>query len=283
MTLWSSVDCEEVHGTRKEGRSWKDGPKMSVTLETDYANRYLLSEDLFKNGIWPFVAGNDARPRVQNIEIEFLPTEYDTDEQVIVYKKVHLDVTYNYDQSAGQESGGGGSGGAGRQLYTETLEPNLEVLAMLDHQFYWNEEDPPVNLKYHPIEDTNFPTVRDYSLNVTRTFYNWISVPISFLNLMGHVNNKVETLLGISFPIDTLQFIPKSISRAVSTEGTEGFTVQVNFGYQKGGWNKTPIPNLGVGAGITRRILYFKDKKDPAATRIEFKPYILGDFTEWIF
>ena len=286
MTLWSSVDCEEVFGSRKEGYSVKGGPNGNVTLEVDYANRKALVNDLLENGRWPFTEAGKAPLKVQDIDLTFLETEYDTDEQVIVYKKAQLDVSYSYDRGGSSESGGGGGGsGTGRQLYTESLEPIVEVISVMDYQFYWSiREEPSGITTFYPLDETNIPTYRTYSINIERTYFNWIMVPISFLQLVGFVNDAELVLMGVTFPIETLLFIPRNINRSVSSEGTEGYSVQVGFSYNYGGWNKFPVPEEATGK-VEKKTLFLKGK-NLAYTHVdptEFVPYPLGDFSDWVF
>lgn len=283
MANWSSIDCSEVFGTRTEARAWIEGATASVQLDCAYENRYLLSEDLFLNGIWPFVAGLDFRPIVQNISIVPLEEECTTTGQSIDYKTARLTVNYGVDRSAGNSDQGAGAG-TGRQYYTEELVPQVEVISLQEDKFYrkpvaWDlDPDPNKNKDLIKLNETNYPTFRQYTFSIIRTFYNWITVPTEFKDFKGHVNDAEVTFpsLGLTFAAEELMFVPRNAQKTVSSEGTAGYTVQVEFIERKGGWNKYVLQNEGEPEAIW----YWAG--DPKVLT-QLISYPLSDFSGWIF
>lgn len=278
MADFSSIPCVEVHGTRSEGLTYKGGPTASVTLECDWNVRFDLRTDLMNNGYWPFVPVGGYAPRVQSVEISPSPTDYTQDGQAIDYKIASLQVEYGMDESAGSNPGGGSGGG--RQLYTETFEPQLEVISVKGSVIFVDllggDGTNPATQKI--LE--NPPTVREYTFAIRRVFYNWISVPITFATLVGYVNDADVTFpsLGLTFAPETLLFKPRSSQRAVSTDGTPGYTVAVDFIFRREGWNKLPFTKLDGSFDYLPMYKY-----DDTANVVAFKPYTLGDFSDWVF
>lgn len=280
MPDYSTVSCVEVHGSRTEGRSWKGGPRCQVQLECEYADRYQLSGDLLQNGVWPFSPGGDIPPRVQDVQMSYKETLYDTEGQGIIYKTAVLDVTYGYDESAGQQQGGGSP--AGRQLYTENIEPWIEVISVRDHDWAWKSGPGATPDDYTELGERNIPTITTTGMSIVRTYYGWETVPLSFFDLQGKLNNAQVTMLGMDFSAETVLFTPKNLQRAISTTGTDGFNVQVAFKYRKDGWNKYPIPDPDGGLGAKAVEYYFRPKNSQNPWT-KFIPYRTADISDWTF
>lgn len=270
MTIWSAVATStEKFGTRQEGRDINGGPTAQVTLQCDYADRNILASDLITNSVWPFTELGKYAPPVQNISIVPLNEKCDTTEQSIDYLTAELTVRYGTDNSGG--SGGGGGGGTGRNRYVETFEPELEIISLQERAYYYKWDAGNI-----PIGKKNFPHFREYTFNIQRTYYNWISLPTSFKDLVGYCNEAEETFptLGLTFEIEQLLFVPQNATRTISSEGTEGFTVSVKFKYKKEGWNKFP------SAGGNYETVYYEDEEGNEQVLIA---HPAGDFSDWIF
>lgn len=287
MADFSTVACSEIHGTREEGLSYKGGPTAKVSLECAYADRFLLREDLINNGYWPYTSDGGYAPRCQSVTVRPEPTTYEQDGQAITYETAVLDVDYSYDQSAGSNSGGGAGGG--RQLYTETFENQLELLE-LKMKDVWINTDPadqatlPGNPGPGRKKIKTLPAFREYSMSLRRVYYNWVSVPSTFVTLLNTVNNAEVTFpsIGIPYPKETLLFLPRSSNRSVSTDGTAGYTVSVDFIYKKETWNKFPAVRLD---GTVRYLPYWTKVTDQTGNvfEVQYKPFKLGDFSDWVF
>lgn len=283
-----SYDCEEVHDTRVEGLSYTGGPTASVTLRCAWADRFNLRTDLINNGYWPVAGAGGLAPRCQSVNVRPEPSEYDEVGQEIGYKNALLDVQYSFDESAG--SGGGGGGGTGRQLYTESFEPQMELVTPANKKYWYNQNEEnnpgPGNKKDREfLEGDTPPNIRQYTFTINRTFYNWVSVPITFLTLLNHINDEEVTFpsLGLTFAKETLLFVPVNSQKSVSSEGTDGYTVSVKFVYRPQSWN------MFLGVDLLGQHMYFplytkvRDPQTGINSNKRYLPFQTGDFTDWIF
>ncbi len=82
-------------------------------------------------------------------------------------------------------------------------------------------------------------------LNLVRSYPNAASVPAGFISDPGKVHNASYTSLslGLTFPAETLLFLPNPVSQTSTTAGNTGYNYAVKFAYKPQGWNKFYRPN----------------------------------------
>lgn len=218
---WSAVTCCEEHGSSRR-EDWTDqGLNCSVVLRCAYSNRHLLAADVVGGRrVWPF----NSLARAKSCSIVPFPSQAATDGQGLIFEDAL--VTVNYSQFDGDPT----------DLVSESLEPSIQFIT-LDHKlFRWKEKTGDV------LQEEEAPGRQMYSLSLKRTlFKREPPLPTGLLDLPGSVNDTPYTsaLLGLTFPAETLLFAPGSLSRTIKSDfsGT-AFDINLNFVYQKQGWNK---------------------------------------------
>ena len=217
MSLYSSITCYEEHGTATETRTLEDWT-ASVVVRCDWANRHSLVADVLGNRReWPHAANG---PVAQTATINPAPTRYGVTGQCINY--IDALVTINY----GTEK---------KDLISESLEPTAEFITLDYKRFRWGAANGT------PLIEGEAPGKLVRGLSLVRTMYEVPApLPISLIELPGSVNdaNYTSTLLGLTFPTETLLYQPPNLSRTITTAGTDGFTLTLKFMYKKEGWNK---------------------------------------------
>lgn len=217
---WSTVDCSEEAGTIRENYS-ESGFTASVTLRCAWADRHALVASFYSTmPTWPY-GGVSAYP----ISASILPAAsvwYESSGQIITnYGDNTALVTVNF--SSAQES----------DLASDSLEPTVDA-QILDHKlFMWS-------VSGDTLLENESPVRLMRGLNLVRTLYKQASIPAAVLNLPGCVNNATYTSssLGLTFPIETLQFAGVTMNRTITTSGSQGWDITAKFRYQKDGWNK---------------------------------------------
>lgn len=248
MGVYSTVPCEEVHGSKKEGGD-PFGFTASVKLRCLYADRFTLADDLVNNGVWPDFTG----AKVKTIAMEPDFAKYTTSGQECVYEHTLLTINYSSREDA--------------DVISESIEPTAEF-RLLDHRlFRWSSGTGAL------LNEKEAPGQIIRGLNLVRTLYRQSSVPASILTLPGKCSNAIYTssLLGLTFAAETLLFMPGSITRQIKLSGSPGFNVTVKMSYKPSGWNKFWRQSTGTYESIY------------AAGGAEYKPYPPASFSDWLF
>lgn len=228
MATYSVVEsnCCEMHATRRESF---DGVSATgiVQLKVPWASRYAVMMEIVGGkaawphpGIYAFGSSAGCRP---------LEAAGETAGQSLEYEYALIDFTYK-------------SPGSGKDdpddpvnLVSESLEPTVEFLTLDHKRFIWKSD-------LMPLLEKEAPGRQIKGMNLVRTFYNVEPpIPISILNLAGSVNDATvnSTILGLSFPAETLLFNQPSLSRTIKTDGSGlAFNITTKFTYKKEGWNK---------------------------------------------
>jgi hypothetical protein len=116
----------------------------------------------------------------------------------------------------------------------ESIEPNMEAIPLDFSYFNWGGVGGPKLL------EGEAPPLILRSLNLVRTRYRLSTVSNDVIALVGYTNQAAYTssLLGLTFPIDTLLYLPSPITRSLTTLSSTGYTVTLRFSYKPQGWNK---------------------------------------------
>lgn len=247
MGIYSSVDCEEVHGTKKEGGAFAF--TASVKLRCAYNDRLSLADDLIDNGVWP----SFTSARVKSVAIEPDYAKYTTDGQECIY--THAFVTPSYSSADDVD------------VISESIEPTAEF-RLLDHRlFRWSSGSGPL------LNEKEAPGQIIRGFNLIRTLYRLPAVPTNLLTLPGTCNLATyeSTLLGLTFAPETLLFTPAPITRTIKLSGSPGFNVTVKMTFKSSGWNRFWRQSTGTYENIY------------LAGGGVYKPYTPADFSDWLF
>ena len=229
---YSIIACEEVHGTAQESM---DGDEISFSASVDlmcsYVNRWALVVDILTNRRpWPkAVLGGSGSlamlPRQFSIR-HGIDERATSSGQMLDYEVAIVSVTWSTKKRESEDSEG--------NLFTETLEPNVEFLTQPHSKFRWGSQTGP------PILESEAPGKQVYSLALSRTTQGLTSVPGAVLTLIGRVNQAAYTspLLGLTFAAGTLLFMPSSLTFTVNTDLEATIDLTTKFAYKPDGWNK---------------------------------------------
>lgn len=215
---WSSVECDEVHGTRSENYS-VEAITCEVTLKVSAANKNALVIDLILNGMWPD-PDMDFPPKVRSCVATPVVVNSSTPagNQSFIFSEYNVKVSYSTDES--------------EDLVSETLEPDAEFMR-LDHTFFrWKADGA-------PLTPGEAPGLLVPKMKLTREFFNRIAVPSELL-LAGHVHNANYTspTFGLTFAANTLMLMPQPVSVTRTTAGSGKFNYGASFLYNSFTWNK---------------------------------------------
>ena len=218
MGTYSSVACAEVPGTAQEVGDIQQGKSASVRLMCDWADRAALISDLLDTPRpWPKATG--LVPYAVRASASWIGVEaYTTSGQECTPEFAYVDVSYNTTII---------------DVASETIEPNMEAIPLDYRYFNWGSPT-------QKLVEGEAPPFIFRSLNLTRTRYRLSVISNDVIDLVGHVNNAsyVSPLLGLTFPAETLLYMPGSVNRSLSNFTTSGFTVTERFSYKPQGWNK---------------------------------------------
>lgn len=233
MPTWSTVSCAEVHGTASEDWSNESGIQASVQLDCLASDKNDLILDLLSTPR-PFAHLSSLTKPPTAFRVTAVPRPHsadtDIDEQVYSWTDYRLTVQYTTDPR--------------RTVFSERIEPQAEF-QRLDHRYFrWASGA--------PLTDAEAPGLLKRSLNFVRQFYNMPSVPAAILSGVGCVHNGpvTSTELGLTFPAETLLFLPNPIETTVTTGGTTGYNYTLKFAYKPGGWNKFYRPSTNTYESI---------------------------------
>lgn len=228
MSTYSSVDCSEVHGTRRE--VWTDqGMVASVDLLCDYANRFLLVADILENRrVYPFSPSVEA-PAAKSCAIQVgIGEQGTTVGQAISYSVSRVTVTYDSSQTD--------------SLFAQSIEPTAEFRIEDHKQFRWGYDalipwDPANGA---PLMEKEAPGKLIKGLNLIQEHYNVNSLDARLISGVGEVNEEEYTspILGLTFEAESLLFNPPSLRQTINTAGEVTWTVRTSWTYKKNGWNK---------------------------------------------
>lgn len=119
-------------------------------------------------------------------------------------------------------------------IVTESLEPTIEYLKLDPKGFRWTSADG------RPLKENEAPSREMRGMNLVRAVQNMETLDTSILTLAGKTNTDAyaSTLLGITFPAETLLWVPPSLRRTVKADGTDTMSVVLKLAYKEKGWNK---------------------------------------------
>ncbi len=211
----AAYPCVEMHNTRVEVGT-REAFTASVQLQCAYAQRLLLADELLTSYTsWP----SFPLAKAKTVSIASDPGVYAASGQECVYDFAILTVGFST---------------LDVDVVSESLEPTAEFQT-LDHRlFRWGSETGDA------LSEAEAPGKLIRGMSLQRTYYNLAAVNPLVLTLPGSSNNAdyTSTLLGLTFPEETLMFGLPQISRKISTGAVPKFTLSLKFSYKASGWNK---------------------------------------------
>lgn len=218
MGFYSSIDCQEVYGTRRENTSIEGGIQASVQLKVVASLKDALLFDLLSNQRdWPNMLVINP-PRAYSASSSPFSSNSPVEGQSYRYDHYLVDVQYTTDPD--------------KTLFSESIEPTAEFVR-LDYRFFrWSSGA--------PLTEGEAPGILRRELKLVKKYYNKMFVPAETITKPGSVHNAPYTspLLGLTFPAETLMYAPDPVDRTVLTSGTAGFNFTNSFHYKPNGWNK---------------------------------------------
>ena len=122
------------------------------------------------------------------------------------------------------------------QLASEALEPTTEFVTEDPAKFGWKSELTTDNT----LSEGEEPGRLIRGMRLIRTIFKLATINANILSLPGSVNDAEYTSasLGLTFPTETLLFVPPRISRTITTDGASAWNVRLGWEYKAEGWNK---------------------------------------------
>ncbi len=219
----SIVDCAEEAGTAQESYDDERGTlKASVTLRCAWENRHLLVSDICGNRLpWPKGSlGVIPLARTAAIMPVQTPGEpFARSLQEMIYGEALVTIQYTTELV---------------DVVVESIEPTAEFIT-LDHK--WFRWGGPTGAQ---LREEEAPGRLVRGINFVRTKNDQSSMAPELMSLIGQVNNAtvVSTLLGFSYPAETLLYAPPQINYKKDSGGVSKFDVTTKFTYNEHGWNQ---------------------------------------------
>ena len=230
MAFYSNVPCAEVEGSYSE--SFGVGSySPSIDLICLWKDRHALVADIIGNRrVWPHIGG-DA-PRAVSSTMAPLGPKGDVvvgSEQLLVYEKAI--VTINYELLQFTPTGGGGA--EPYDAISESLVPKVEYQRLDHKKFRWGSASGP------PLEREESPAKKLFRMDLSRTYFGLQVLPNAILTQLGDCNESdyTSSLLGLTFPAETLAVGGSNMSRTIKSDGSFGWNLTVNFSMRQEGWN----------------------------------------------
>ena len=222
--MYSIIPCKEKFGSVDENFSILEAPEAKVTLQCDFADRYVLVADLLLNRRpWPYYSGL-FMPLATNCSIVNLDTTYTTYASApVIYYAGYSEVTVIYTSKF-------------QDLYSEELEPYTEFQKVPNKSFRWQSGG--------LLSDEQEVGFLRRGVTLSKTYYDVLD-PVSqdFIDYVGFVNSDyVVNSMGFTFAPETLLFTPPHMSRTVRFDSTNAWQLNVKFMYKKPYPSDDPFP-----------------------------------------
>lgn len=249
--IYSTVDCVTEHESIQEGYDLDGGWSASVKLRCNWSERHLLVADIFGNHReYPGLSGFGLQAQSAAIVPE--KECYTESGQGMVYTTAL--VTFNYGTKV-------------TDLISESLEPTAEFLTLDHKRFRWGAAGG------DPLLEGEAPGKLLRGMNIVRTLYELPSIPVAVGTSVGKCNSGayVSTLLGLTFPIETLLYQPPNMDRTIKSDGAAAWKLTMKFAFKPEGWNK-----YWRAKTQTYEKIFLVDGA-------EYKSYTPGDFSTLLF
>ena len=232
----SELDEPEVIAYSENEQYSAEAWTAQVTLRVPWEDRLAVFENIIQNNLkWPY------NPTARMIAMSGTITPMagihtGVDGNLNTYPKADIQLTFS--RKAGQQPNEEST-----EFYTETLEPNGEMLKLPPEmregatkwRFRWGEaSDSPL------LRAEEAPTRLTVGLDYVIRWVNMDSIPAAALDIVDHVNNAdvVSASLGMTFEEDTLLANAPVISRTFTSNFDENkWNMEIRLSHRRAGWN----------------------------------------------
>lgn len=251
--------CEVADGSNPKESYAKGGFTASTVLRVPWADRYTVMNAMAENrSAYPRCI--DALCLVNGISCSPMDGKFPgepTHNELIVPEYALLSVTYG--QGATNDASEGGRG-----IFTESFEPNSRFQTVGHTNLKWKTVG---GVYKGMLKQEQAPSIPLLSMDYVQTRFELTSIPAAVLK-PNHVNlaSFYASLIGITFPAETLLYVNSQCSRQINTSGTAKWTMSSRFRYQKDGWNTFYNAEVGEWCEIWR-------DTGPGGTPARVKPF----------
>ena len=204
----------EFVGTRKLRCAWTD----RAALVSDFSDTANMG--------WPYDNGpSDALARYA--------ADFPVGKQGVDLTDVHL-ATYEEAEVIVKYYTRGPTLIGGATLISERLQPDVTTKRVSPGFLRWDDNDGAV------VREHEAPDYMLYGLSYIRKYHGLLTVPGWVLANVGTCNSNIlgTYILGLSFPAETLKYIPPTIEDTVSMARITTFDVTTRYRYRPASWNK---------------------------------------------
>lgn len=221
--VWAQV-CEL--GPSSPVTSWDrdNGVTASVSLRVPWAHKLAILDDIIVNRLeYPYITGSKLYASAGSVSpmdgVQALDAPHGNS-----YDFARLDLTFEPFEITGASD---------ENVFTESIAPSAEYM-ILDHSnFQWGASG-------SALQPAEAPGLALRGFDYVQTRYFLSSLPGELLTKNNTCNSTavVASLLGLTFPIETLLFTDPQATRNISTGGNSLWTLTSKFSFRPTGWNK---------------------------------------------
>ncbi len=230
MTI--SVNYEELDGSPVESIDDRGRVSVQRILQCDWSDRWTLMREVLADGGLPL---EDYTPPTVPPGFTSLPVRAKTcgclpsgqnqgTGTVNAYPKARVAVRYRMLTMHDEDPD---------ELVAESLEPTGEMQVLDYTKFRWGAPDG------DRLEEDEAPAKLVRSLDYAVKMFRVTTILPAVLTLIGKVNEDpvLATLLGVTFPAQTLLYNPPVLERSITTEGVGAWDLGFRFSFRPDGWN----------------------------------------------
>lgn len=263
----------EVAHTYSESGGFGDTPTAQVTLRMLESNKAAVVADIVGNlrpyplarnplmgGILPAIKYS-AGPVADTTILETVTPG------MVQHAYVDVVIQYGLPNDSKEKEGTSPTG----VRFSEGILPYTEYLKLDHKRFIWiNSSGDEIG----PMLESEAPSLPFFGIIFKRTLKKVATIPATYYSACGKCNDDdvVSTVLGHTFPAETLLFKPGELKHDILLDGSSsGFEVPLEFVYKPHGWNKffNPITQTWQEIGI----------RTTAMTIEVYKPVPPADFS----
>lgn len=244
----SLTEPDEMHGTAKE--TWSNEQvSCDVQLRAKWSDRHGIMSNLLTAPLaWPYHSNGNVyavsggmQPMIESAT---------KDGSGLVYEFAILSVHF---ETLTKSTGGNNTDVT---IFSESIDPTANFLTIPPDGFFWKGSGSQLT----PLKQEEAPGKLEIGLDYGVTYYNLTFIPAAALTLIGSVNSApvVSPSLGLTFGAETLLYNPPKITRNITTQGNNRYTMACRFTYKQAGWNQFWRAETG---GYSR--IYYPDGTTP--------------------
>lgn len=223
----------EMDGTAVENFG-RESLSASVQLKCPWDQRHEIMYDMIFNRVaWPYL-DHDGLVATSASAVAFTGSVGVQDLYGYEYELALLSIQFATDSREEGED---------ETLYSESLEPTAEFLTIPPTDYRWGSSAGTA------LKQEEAPGRLEVGFDYVVTRYRLPTIPSWVLTLNGKCNSGsvVSPSLGLTFASEHLMFNPPAISREVTLDGDNLYTLQTRLTFRgNGGWNYFWRPETGA-------------------------------------